>query len=45
MIGCPLFRPLSADEVMALIPPDLGEFPRLVAETRLHSLLIAVVVR
>jgi len=39
--GCPPFRPFSADVVMVLKPPDLGEFPRLDAEARFHSLLIA----
>jgi hypothetical protein len=34
MAGCPPFRPVSVDAVMALQSPDLGEFPRLGAEAR-----------
>jgi len=41
MAGCPPFRPFLADVVMALKPPNLGEFPRLEAEAQFHSLLIA----
>jgi hypothetical protein len=41
MAGWLAFRPFSVDVVMALKAPDLGEFPRLVAEARFHSRLIA----